>query len=82
MEWLMTGDRASHITSRGEYAVALNCTITNATEKTIAVSAIMPEAIVDRITWAEPSENPSVRAGNRRASSRGSRKATTTPATA
>ena len=33
---------------RGEYAMALNCTITKAIEKTIPVSTIIPEATAER----------------------------------
>ena len=40
-----TGSRAIQSTRRGEYAVALNCTMTKASEKTMPVSAIIPEAI-------------------------------------
>ena len=39
------GSRANQSTRRGEYAVALNCTITNVSENTTPVSAIIPEAI-------------------------------------
>jgi hypothetical protein len=37
--WNRVGSLANKMTSRGEYASALNCTTT----KTMAVSAIMPE---------------------------------------
>jgi len=35
------------MSSRGELAVALNCTIRKVSEKTMAVSASMPEAIAE-----------------------------------
>jgi len=41
----ITGSRATHCTRRGEYALALNCTITKVNEKTMPVNAIIPEAI-------------------------------------
>jgi len=40
-----SGSRAIQSTSRGEYAVALNWTITNVSENTMPVRAIIPEAI-------------------------------------
>ena len=57
----MTADRASQTTSLGEYAVALNCTITNAMENTIAVRPIMPDAMAVRIASAAPGSMPTVR---------------------
>src|SRR5215471_21734899 len=48
MECHITGSRETHNTSRGEYATALNCTITKASEKTMPVNAIMPEVIEER----------------------------------
>jgi len=52
IECQMTGSREIQDTSRGEYATALNCTITNASEKTMPVSAIIPEVIDERIANA------------------------------
>ena len=74
----MTADRASQTTSLGEYAVALNCTITNAMENTIAVRPIMPDAMAVRIASAAPGSMPTVRSGKKRRSSRGSARPTTT----
>jgi hypothetical protein len=45
--WEMSGSSASHRTRRGEYAVALNCTITNVSENTIADSVMVPAAAVE-----------------------------------
>src|SRR5690349_21698348 len=48
----ITRSLAIHRTRRGEYAVALNWTITNASEKTIAVREIMPDAIEEPMARA------------------------------
>jgi hypothetical protein len=48
--------RANQSTSRGEYAIALNCTITKAIAKTIPVSAIIPDAAAESRAWAEATE--------------------------
>src|SRR5581483_1909653 len=45
MAWNTNGFRDIHSTRRGEYAVALNCTMTKTREKTIPVNVIMPAAI-------------------------------------
>src|SRR5262249_14486999 len=48
----INGSPASHNESRGEYAVALNWIITNVRENTMAVSAIIPEAMEVYIAMA------------------------------
>jgi hypothetical protein len=47
-EWNSAWSRANQRTRRGEYAMALNCTMTKAMANTMPVSAIMPEAAADR----------------------------------
>ena len=66
----MTDDAASQATSRGEYATALNCTMTKASEKTRPVSGNMPEAIAESRARAGAVPLP-LNSGRNRASSRG-----------
>lgn len=76
-EWFMIGEPASHETRRGEYAVALNCTITNASEKTRPVRGIIPEALADSTAIAAEAPASEVRSGRYRASRRGTTMART-----
>ena len=69
-ECTMTEEPASHDTSRGEYAVALNWTITNASENTRPVSGSVPEAIAESTAKA-PAVFAPVSSGKYRASSLG-----------
>ena len=64
-------DPASHATRRGEYAVALNCTITKASEKTRPVSGNIPEAMADSRAIAALTLIGALRPGRKRASRRG-----------
>ena len=72
-EWSITPEPANHDTSRGEYAVALNWTMTKASEKTRPVSGSVPDAIAESTAIA-PAVFPPVRSGRKRASSLGTRK--------
>ena len=66
-----TASRATHITRRGEYAVALNCTMTNARENTMPVRAIIPEAIAEPIAIPDATLMVETSSGRKRCSSRG-----------
>src|SRR5262249_45675529 len=66
-----TESRETHSTSRGEYATALNCTITNASENTIPVSAIIPEVIEANSVRATAALMEEVRSGKNLCSSLG-----------
>ena len=70
----ITRSRAIQSTRRGEYAVALNCTITNASEKTIAVSEIMPDAIEEPMAKAAPELTDDETPGSKCVSIRGNAK--------
>ena len=74
-EWLIMADPANHATRRGEYAVALNCTITKASEKTRPVRGSIPEAIAERRAIAGPAPIGATRSGRKAASKRGRRHA-------
>src|SRR5262249_29813494 len=67
----MTGSRETHNTSRGEYATALNCTITNAREKTIPVNAIIPDVIDENRVSATDALTEAVSPGRSRCSTLG-----------
>src|SRR5689334_14974458 len=67
----ITRSFAIHSTRRGEYAVALNCTITKASENTIAVREIMPDAMAEPIASAAPELIGEETPGSNAVSSRG-----------
>ncbi len=59
----MIAEPASHDTRRGEYAVALNCTMTKAREKTRPVSGIIPEAMAESTAIAADAPAPEASSG-------------------
>jgi len=67
----ITGSCAIQATKRGEYAAALNCSITKVNEKTTLVRAIMPEAIAESIAVADAMLIAETSPGRTRPSSRG-----------
>jgi hypothetical protein len=56
----MIGSRLNHNISRGEYAVLLNCTMTKAKEKTMAVKARTPCAMEENTAIATGTDTPVV----------------------
>jgi hypothetical protein len=54
------GWRANQSTRRGEYTIALNCTITKAMAKAMPVNAIIPEATAERHACADVTDKPNV----------------------
>ena len=62
-EWVIIAEPASQDTRRGEYAVALNCTITKASEKTSPVRGSMPEAMEESRLNAAPTLRSEERPG-------------------
>jgi hypothetical protein len=67
----ITGSRAIHKDNRGEYAIALNCTITNASANTTPVRESMPVPTDPNSVSAEEILSPERRLGRRWCSSRG-----------
>src|SRR4051812_17348926 len=69
------------MTSRGEYASALNCTTTKAMAKTMAVNAIMPELTDEKNAMADPTDMPCAYPGRYACSIRGNTRPAVTLAT-